>query len=119
MACTGAGRGKPAPGTLLSGVAHELNNPLTAILAFAQDLLSQSRSTADTEALTTIVQQSQRYAFHLRLNDRARAVDQRRQRSGIGHGQRARSRLWTELLRRLCPPRDAGAPGSAPIHFGR
>ena len=45
---------------MISGVAHELNNPLTAILAFGQDLLSQPRSPDDTEALNTIVQQSQR-----------------------------------------------------------
>jgi two-component system NtrC family sensor kinase len=47
-------------GRMVSGVAHELNNPLTAILAFGQDLLSQARTPADAEALNTIVQQSQR-----------------------------------------------------------
>jgi CheY-like chemotaxis protein len=47
-------------GRMVSGVAHELNNPLTAILGFGQDLLSQARTPADAEALQTIVQQSQR-----------------------------------------------------------
>jgi two-component system NtrC family sensor kinase len=47
-------------GRMISGVAHELNNPLAAILAFAQDLSSQARSPEDREALTTIVQQAQR-----------------------------------------------------------
>jgi PAS domain S-box-containing protein len=47
-------------GRMISGVAHELNNPLTAILAFGQDLLSEPRNADDTEALNTIVQQSQR-----------------------------------------------------------
>ncbi len=47
-------------GRMISGVAHELNNPLAAILAFAQDLLAQARTPEDREALTTIVQQAQR-----------------------------------------------------------
>lgn len=49
-----------AVGRMVSGVAHELNNPLTAILAFGQDMLSTARSEEDREALTVIVQQAQR-----------------------------------------------------------
>ncbi len=49
-----------AVGRMVSGVAHELNNPLTAITAFAQDLLLEPRNDADREALTVVVQQAQR-----------------------------------------------------------
>ena len=49
-----------AVGRMVSGVAHELNNPLTAILAFGQDLLASSQTDQDREALTVIVQQAQR-----------------------------------------------------------
>src|SRR5262249_17718183 len=47
-------------GGMGSGGAHELNNPPTAIIAFAQDLLLTHRSDEGREALTVIVQQAQR-----------------------------------------------------------
>ncbi|MBV9774163.1 MAG: PAS domain S-box protein, partial [Gemmatimonadetes bacterium] len=49
-----------ALGKLVSGVAHELNNPLSAILHFAEDLLEDPRPPADAEALGVIRQQAQR-----------------------------------------------------------
>ena len=49
-----------AVGRMVSGVAHELNNPLTAIIAFAQDLAGSHRSDEDREALTVIMQQADR-----------------------------------------------------------
>jgi two-component system NtrC family sensor kinase len=47
-------------GQVIAGVAHELNNPLSAILLFAEDLLQIDRPADEAEALTIIVQQARR-----------------------------------------------------------
>ena len=49
-----------AIGQLISGVAHELNNPLSAILLFVETLLQEPRSASDVEALTMILDQARR-----------------------------------------------------------
>lgn len=49
-----------AIGQVFSGVAHELNNPLSAILLFAEDLMIAERPSDETEALQIIAQQARR-----------------------------------------------------------
>lgn len=49
-------------GTLLGGVAHELNNPLAAIKSFAQLLLLDERPPEDFEALEVIEREAARAA---------------------------------------------------------
>jgi PAS domain S-box-containing protein len=49
-----------AVGRFVSGVAHELNNPLAAVLLFADGLLDDARPPADREAISLIREQSLR-----------------------------------------------------------
>lgn len=49
-----------AVGQLMSGVAHELNNPLTAVLGFAEELAQSSLAPQDAESVRIITEQAQR-----------------------------------------------------------
>jgi PAS domain S-box-containing protein len=49
-------------GTTLAGVAHELNNPLTAVIGFAQIMLREERSADDRAGLETIHREAARAA---------------------------------------------------------
>jgi signal transduction histidine kinase len=49
-----------AIGQFVSSIAHELNNPLAAILLFAEDLLEVDRPDEEREALAIIAQQARR-----------------------------------------------------------
>lgn len=49
-------------GTLVGGVAHELNNPLTAIAGFIELMLGEPRSDDDRDALETLRRETARVA---------------------------------------------------------
>jgi two-component system, NtrC family, sensor kinase len=49
-----------AVGQLVSGVAHQLSNPLTAVMSCAEEMLLDPRTPSDTEDLTTILAQARR-----------------------------------------------------------
>ncbi|NUO65173.1 MAG: response regulator [Gemmatimonadaceae bacterium] len=95
-----------AIGQLISGVAHELNNPLSAILLFVETLLQEPRSAADTEALTMILDQARRSRAIVRdLLSSARGGQMRREctdlRDLLERTTRGLSRQVCELGGRL------------------
>ena len=73
-----------AIGQLISGVAHELNNPLSSILILVETLLQDVRPLEDTEALTTIRDQARRSRAIVRdLLSSARGGPVRRQLTNV------------------------------------
>ena len=73
-----------AIGQLISGVAHELNNPLSSILILVETLLQDVRPPEDTEALTTIRDQARRSRTIVRdLLSSARGGPVRRQMTSV------------------------------------
>src|SRR6476661_2728385 len=73
-----------AIGQLISGVAHELNNPLSSILILVETLLQDVRPLEDTEAVTTIRDQARRSRAIVRdLLSSARGGPVRRQSTNV------------------------------------
>ena len=71
-----------AIGQLISGVAHELNNPLSAILLVVETLLNEAQSDEDRDALAMIRDQARRSRAIVRdLLSSARGGDVRRVRT--------------------------------------
>jgi PAS domain S-box-containing protein len=106
-------------GTLISGVAHELNNPLSAVLGFTRLLLMDARPEAERDDLETILRETERMAkivADLRLIARGTQEDAgRRQRVDLNdvirhvlktrdYSLRTRSVQVTEDLASDLPP---------------
>lgn len=81
---------------LLSGVCHELNNPLTSIKSFAELLLLDERSPEDREALEIVQREAHRAA---KIVTDLRLVARQSQESGEERGTMDLSEVVRQVLR--------------------
>lgn len=109
-----------AVGQLISGVAHELNNPLASVLGFADFLIETGESPpALAEPLRVIQQEAQRAASIVKnLLTFARKQDQERRRVAVGEVlERTVALLRNQLIQHRVEPVLEEAPG-LPDVFG-
>lgn len=85
---------------MLSGVCHELNNPLTSIKSFAELMLLDARGEEDREALEIVQREAHRAA---KIVSDLRTVARQSQEAGTGRGQIQLNDLIREVLSRRAP----------------
>ena len=104
-----------AIGQLISGVAHELNNPLSSILILVETLLQDPRPTEDTEALTTIRDQARRSRTIVRdLLSSARGAPMRRQLTNVTDLLNRTARGLAPQVEDLAASLDVSISGALP-----
>ena len=111
-----------AMGRLVSGVAHELNNPLAAILLFSDALLQEDgRAEGDLEALQAINAQAQRARAIVRdLLSAVRAREEHRENvDGGAFLREAAAALNAQVERRGARLELAVADEAAPLYADR
>jgi PAS domain S-box-containing protein len=111
-----------AVGRLVSGVAHELNNPLAAILLFSDTLLQEEgRAESDLDALRAINGQAQRARAIVRdLLSAVRAREDRRERVDAAALLRESESALRPSVEQLGASLELDvAAASAPLHADR
>ena len=110
-----------AVGRLVSGVAHELNNPLTAVLHLAEDLqLGTSLSPADREALQLIGNQVRRCRSIVHdLLSFARGRDRRPEQTALAELVAGAERGLEPILRAMGVRLETRSEAGAPLNVDR